>query len=139
MFSVCSSRFSALKRLHRAALSTSGTASNSNGSSRFVLGAGVGACCALQYYFGSKHDIYYHSFVTDADPEDLVGLYGAEGFMDIFSIFPFVGTFLMRGGEFDDDGRFITYGLPGQLIIDMEFEDQEDDTTGDGEEDTTSW
>ena len=133
-------RFSTLKRLHHAvALSTATASSGSGGSKRLVLGAGVGACCALQYYFGSKRDFYYHTFVTDADPEDLVGFYGAESFMDIYSIFPFVGEFIMRGGEFDDDGTFVTYGLPGRLIIDMEFEDEEIDTTGDGEEDTTSW
>lgn len=45
--------------------------------------------------------------------------------MEIFSVFPFVVEFMMRGGYFDDRGHVITYGFPGPLEVSMDFQEKE--------------
>jgi len=70
---------------------------------------------------------------VDCDPDDLAGFYGGEEFMELFCVLPFVGTLMMRGGEFDDEGTVHTTGLPGEMLVSMVFSDEDDD------EGVTSW
>lgn len=99
-----------------------------------VGGVGVATVLALQSNYGIEHDKYFYDFTfeTTADPDDLADLYGSESFMDIYSVLPFMGELMMRGGTFDEEGHVHTYGLPGTMEIDMEFtdEDEPDGTTG---------
>jgi len=103
-----------------------------------TFGIGMGA---LQYTFGEADDFFEHKFVTRKKPEDLADFYGAEDFMEIFSVFSFMAHLMMRNAEFDDDGTIHTFGLmgPGEMEISVEFDEKEIDTNGDGEPDTLSW
>ena len=94
-----------------------------------------------QYFLGEKEEFFDYRFTTDKKPEDLADFYGTEAFMDIFCVFPFMATFMMRSGEFDDDGHIHTYGLsgPGNLEVSIDFDEVEEDTCGDGEVDTITW
>mmetsp|Transcript_10811 Transcript_10811/g.21970 ORF Transcript_10811/g.21970 Transcript_10811/m.21970 type:complete len:391 (+) Transcript_10811:78-1250(+) len=96
---------------------------------------------AAQYYFGEADEFFDHRFTTDKKPEDLADLYGTEAFMEIFCVLPFMANFMMRSGEFDDDGHIRTFGLagPGNLEVSIDFDEAEEDTTGDGELDTIAW
>lgn len=103
-----------------------------------VAGSMVAAWCALHYFVGTKHEyVYEHRFITKADPEDMAEFYGAEDFMEIFGVLPFVAKCFLRTTEFDEDGVAHAYGLPGQLEIELQFDQDEKDTNGDGEPDTT--
>jgi hypothetical protein len=52
----------------------------------------------------------------------------------IFCVFPFVEELMMRGSFFDDEGTVHTWGLPGTLLVSMEFDDREEEILGpDGE------
>lgn len=96
-------------------------------SSKWVIGIGALSfgLGAIQHMFGSSEHIFHRTFITDKDPDDLAEFYGNEDFMEIFSVFPFVVEFMMRGGYFDDRGHVITYGFPGPLEVSMEFEEKE--------------
>ena len=48
----------------------------------------------------------------------------------IFCVFPFVEHLMMRGSFFDDEGTVHTWGLPGTLLVSMEFDDREEEITG---------
>jgi hypothetical protein len=39
---------------------------------------------------------------------------------------PFMGTLMMRGGYFDEDGTVHTTGLPGEMLVSMVFSDSEE-------------
>ena len=47
--------------------------------------------------------------------------------MELFCVLPFVGTLMMRGGEFDDEGTVHTTGFPGEMLVSMVFSDDEND------------
>jgi hypothetical protein len=50
---------------------------------------------------------------------------------------PFMGTLMMRGGYFDEDGTVHTTGLPGEMLVSMVFSDS-NETNDDDEEDLDS-
>jgi hypothetical protein len=58
--------------------------------------------------------------------DDLADFYGSENFMDIFCVVPFMGTLMMRGGYFDEEGTVHTTGLPGEMLVSMVFSDGSD-------------
>jgi hypothetical protein len=91
-----------------------------------------------QYYYGYTEDFYDYRFVTDADPADLQDFYGSENFMDIYCVMPFMGTLMMRGGYFDDDGVVHTTGLPGEMQVSMVFSDSEDEMDDDQDDGATT-
>lgn len=95
-----------------------------------MAGGAVLGTFALQSSVGSEKNYYEYRFTTDKDPDDLAGFYGSEEFMDLFCVVPFVGTLMMRGGEFDDEGGFHTTGIPGTLSVNMVFSDEQDPETG---------
>jgi len=95
-------------------------------------------CAGAQAAFGSADHFYDHRFTTTANPNDLAEFYGNEDFMEIFCVFPFMVDFMMRSGHFDDAGHVHTFGLPGSMEVSMQFEEYEEDTTGDGENDTVT-
>jgi hypothetical protein len=104
--------------------------------------AGAGAVVyVLQKQFGKANDFFDHRFTTTKQPEDLVEFFGAEDFMEIFCVFPFVVSFMMRRSTFDDDGVCHAWGItgPGSLEVSIEFQEREEDTDGDGELDTIAW
>lgn len=76
---------------------------------------------------GRTRMFYEHRFVVNVDPDDLAGFYGGENFMELFCVLPFVGTLMMRGGEFDDEGTVHTTGFPGEMLVSMVFSDDEND------------
>jgi len=93
-----------------------------------VVGTGI-----LQAVYGHEDNFYDDRFVVDVDPDDLAGFYGSEIFMDLYCILPFMGTLMMRGSYFDDEGTVHTQGLPfGEMLVSMVFSDSEED--GDGTE-----
>lgn len=82
---------------------------------------------ALQSQCSSAADFYDYRFTTCKDPDDLAGFYGSEAFMDIFCVLPFMGTLMMRGGEFDEEGAVHTTGFPGTMVVSMVFSDDDDE------------
>ena len=66
-------------------------------------------------------------FIVNCDPDDLAGFYGGEEFMELFCVLPFVGTLMMRGGTFDDEGNVHTTGIPGDMEVSMVFSDEDDE------------
>lgn len=94
------------------------------------LGGSVLGTLALHSKIGTEENYYEYRFTTDKHPDDLAGFYGSEEFMDLFCVVPFVGTVMMRGGEFDDEGGFHTTGMPGTLKVNMVFSDELDPATG---------
>ena len=90
-------------------------------------------CAIAQTQYGQERDFYDYRFVTNKDVDDLASFYGGEEFMELFCVMPFVGTLMMRGGQFDDEGTVNTTGFPGDLQVSMVFSDEDDD---DG---TTKW
>ena len=89
--------------------------------------ATVLGCVVGQYYYGHQKDFFDYRFITTKDPDDLAGFYGGEEFMELFCVLPFMGTLMMRGGHFDDDGTVHTTGLPGEMQVSMVFSDEQDD------------
>lgn len=60
--------------------------------------------------------------------------------MDIFCVMPFMGTLMMRGGYFDDEGTVHTTGLPGEMLVSMVFSDGDDaDDDEEGDSKGTKW
>ena len=100
----------------------------------------VGGSVALQVALPNPvKNFYERSFLTDRRPEDLAEFFGGERLMEVFclELKPLV-DFLMRSGYWDDDGVYHTFGLPfGRMAAHIEFEENEQDTRGDGEADCT--
>ena len=116
---------------------TSDSGSGSSSSSKWkpvLLGGGAAAVGIGQYFFGWNDDFYDYRFITKKDPDDIAGFYGSEAFMDLFCVMPFMGTLMMRGGTFDDEGTVHTTGFPGTLLVSMVFSDEDDEDTG-----STTW
>jgi hypothetical protein len=87
----------------------------------------------IQLLYGNEDNFYDTRFILDCDPDDLADFYGSENFMDLYCILPFMGTLMMRGSYFDDEGTVHSQGLPfGELLVSMVFSDSEED--GDGTE-----
>jgi len=84
----------------------------------------------FQYFFGYQEKFYEYHFITSKDPDDLIGFYGSEDFMEIFCVMPFVGSVMMRGGTFDDEGNVHSVGFPGNLEVSMVFSDDSEDGEG---------
>lgn len=103
-------------------------------------GLGVAAYTA-QHHLGKKNDFFEHKFITTKKPEDLADFYGTEAFMEVFCVLPFMAQFMMRSGEFDEEGKVHTWGLtgPGELEVSIDFDEREEDTTGDGVPDTIAY
>jgi hypothetical protein len=98
---------------------------------KMLLGGTVVGSIVGQYYFGHTDNFYDYRFVTDADPADLQDFYGSENFMDIYCVMPFMGTLMMRGGTFDDEGVVHTTGFPGEMQVSMVFSDSEEEVDDD--------
>ncbi|KAG7349261.1 hypothetical protein IV203_011858 [Nitzschia inconspicua] len=99
------------------------------------LGVTAAACAVGQYYYGNEQDFFDYRFIVDADPDDLADFYGSENFMDIYCVMPFMGTLMMRGGYFDEDGTVHTTGLPGEMLVSMVFSDSESSALNDDDDD----
>lgn len=124
----------------RPSLNNSSGASGGNSAGVKVLALAT-SMAAAQHFLGEKEEFFDHRFITDKHPDDLADFYGTEAFMDVFCVLPFMARFMMRGGEFDDEGHIHTFGLagPGNLVVSIDFDEVEEDTTGDGVADTISW
>jgi len=103
------------------------------------VAAGFVTIGGMQYFLGHKDDYYDFRFITHKNPADLQEFYGTEEFMEIFCVLPFMVTMMMRFGEFDDEGTVHSYGFPGKMEVSMVFDEEEVDTTGDGEPDTVAY
>lgn len=123
---------------HSGLITTSLLRKNKNYGKYAAIAAGL---ATAQYFLGEKEEFFDYRFITDKKPEDLADFYGTEAFMDIFCVFPFMATFMMRNGEFDELGHVHTFGLagPGTLEVSIDFDEVEEDTSGDGELDTIAW
>jgi len=87
----------------------------------------------LHTVYGNEDNFYDKRFILECDPDDLADFYGSENFMDLYCILPFMGTLMMRGSYFDDEGTVHSQGLPfGELLVSMVFSDSDED--GDGTE-----
>lgn len=65
-----------------------------------------------------------------------------KDFMEVFSVFHPIASFLMRSAQFQDDGAIHTYGIllgAEEMKIHIDFDESQVDTTGDGEPDTIGW
>ena len=77
-------------------------------STRLWQALGLGAVAGgIQTVYGSSKDFYQYRFVTKADPDDLQDFYGAEDFMQIYCVFPFMQKIMMRGSSWDEDGTLL--------------------------------
>lgn len=123
---------------HTGLISTSILRKNSNYGRYAAIAAGL---ATAQYFLGEEEEFFDYRFTTNKKPEDLADFYGTEAFMDIFCVFPFMATFMMRSGEFDELGHVHTIGLAGpkSLELSIDFDEVEEDTSGDGELDTIAW
>lgn len=98
-----------------------------------IVGGLIGATGLLHAMYGQEDNFYDHRFIVDVDPDDLADFYGSENFMDLYCILPIMGTLMMRGSYFDDEGTVHSQGLPfGELLVSMVFSDSDED--GDGTE-----
>lgn len=86
--------------------------------------------------YGNVDNFYDKRWILECDPDDLADFYGSENFMDLYCIFPFMITLMMRMSVFDDEGTVHTQGIPfGEMLVSMVFSDSDDD--GDGGD--TQW
>jgi hypothetical protein len=92
-------------------------------------GTAVLLTAALQAKYGHTRNFYEYRFLTDKNPDDLASFYGGEEFMELYCVLPVIGSVLMRGAEFDDEGVVHTQGLPGKLEVSMVFSDETDQDT----------
>ena len=78
-----------------------------------------------------------YRFITTAEKmESLADFYGSEDFMQIFCVFSVMLHTSIGRAKFDDEGVTHSYGIGGRSHqASMVFEDEEGDTTGDGEAD----
>ena len=124
---------------HSGLITTSSILRKNNKYAKYAaIAAGL---ATAQYFLGEKEEFFDYRFTTNKKPEDLADFYGTEAFMDIFCVFPFMATFMMRSGEFDELGHVHTFGMcgPGNLEVSIDFDEVEEDTCGDGELDTIAW
>ena len=91
-----------------------------------VGGTVLATGAVAQSQAGNTKDFYSYSFITTKSGDDLAGFYGSEEFMDLFCVLPFVGTLMMRGGTFDEEGTIHTTGVPGTMMVSMVFSEEED-------------
>jgi len=122
-----------------AAIPVSGARDNSH---KYIKMGGLALCLGLaQFQLGEADNFFEHKFRTTKNAEDLADLYGTEDFMEIFCVFPFMVSLMMRQAHFDDEGNIHAWGIsgPGQLKVTIEFDEEETDTTGDGEPDTITY
>lgn len=99
---------------------------------RTYLGVAGGLCLAgLHSATGSQNDFFDYRFTANKTAADLATFYGGEEFMELFCIFPFVGSLMMRNGTFDEKGNVLTQGLPGTLKVSMVFSEEANEETGD--------
>jgi hypothetical protein len=94
----------------------------------------------LQYQYGHQRDFFEYRFIINddndddqhhkIDPDDLAAFYGGEEFMELFCVMPFMGTLMMRGGHFDEEGTVHTTGFPGTMQVSMVFSDEMDADDG---------
>lgn len=93
-----------------------------------TLAVGTGILHSL---YGNVDNFYDKRWILECDPDDLADFYGSENFMDLYCIFPFMITLMMRMSVFDDEGTVHTQGIPfGEMLVSMVFSDSDDD--GDG-------
>lgn len=98
---------------------------------RTYLGVAGGLFLAgLHSATGSQNDFFDYRFTANKSQDDLATFYGGEEFMELFCIFPFVGSLMMRSGSFDEKGNVLTQGLPGTLKVSMVFSEDKDEETG---------
>lgn len=98
-----------------------------------IAGGLVMTTGVVQMIWGHEDNFYDKRFILEVDPDDLADFYGSENFMDLYCILPFMGTLMMRGSYFDDEGTVHSQGLPfGELLVSMVFSDSDED--GDGSE-----
>ncbi|KAL7571684.1 hypothetical protein ACA910_011211 [Epithemia clementina (nom. ined.)] len=105
---------------------------NNTSGTKWAMGAFAASVLAasLHSVTGSQSDFYEYRFKTNKSPEDLASFYGGEEFMELFCIFPFVGSLMMRSGEFDEKGHVHAPGFPGTLVVSMVFSDDTNQETG---------
>lgn len=98
---------------------------------RTYLGVAGGLVLAgLHSATGSQNDFFDYRFIANKSQDDLATFYGGEEFMELFCIFPFVGSLMMRNGSFDEKGNVLTQGFPGTLKVSMVFSEDKDEQTG---------
>jgi len=86
----------------------------------------LGTCLVLQYALGeAKNEFFDYRFdVKGKDPALIADFFGTEAAMEAYSIFPFVVDFIMRRGEWDDDGTYrVPIILGGDGSIKSNFKD----------------
>jgi len=77
---------------------------------------------------GSQSEFYDYRFRTNKTCDDVAEFYGAEDFMELYSVLPLMQELMMRGGEFNEEGDVITAGLPfGTMKVSMVFSEEEKD------------
>jgi len=103
--------------------------SNNNNFRRWLLGGGFLGTGVAAAAMGETEetDFYEYRYITTQNPDDLAGFYGSEQFMELFCVMPFMGTLMMRGGHFDDEGTVHTTGFPGEMLVNMVFSDETSD------------
>jgi len=98
-----------------------------------IVGGLAATTGIVHLIWGNEDNFYDKRFILECDPDDLADFYGSENFMDLYCILPFMGTLMMRGSYFDDEGTVHSQGLPfGELLVSMVFSDSDED--GDGTE-----
>jgi len=86
----------------------------------------LGGCIIGQIALGYAEDFFDYRFVVKADPTDLQDFFGTEAAMEVYSIFPFVTSFLMRRGAWDDEGVYrVPIILGDYLSARIDFDERE--------------
>jgi len=96
-----------------------------------IIGGLVAGTGLLHAVYGNEDNFYDKRFILEVDPDNVADFYGSENFMDLYCILPFMGSLMMRGSYFDDEGTVHSQGLPfGELLVSMVFSDSSDDEDG---------
>jgi len=96
-----------------------------------IIGGLVAGTGLLHAVYGNQDNFYDKRFILEVDPDNVADFYGSENFMDLYCILPFMGSLMMRGSYFDDEGTVHSQGLPfGELLVSMVFSDSSDDEDG---------
>lgn len=114
-------------------LSRAGIPNHARNDKLRALAFGVLVACGVgeRLYGGYNENFYDYRFITTKDPDDLMAFYGGEEFMELFCVIPLMGTLIMRGGYFDDEGTVHTTGLTGkEMLVSMVFSEEEDERDG---------
>jgi len=86
----------------------------------------LGGCVIGQICLGYAEDFFDYRFVIKADPTDLQDFFGTEAAMEVYSILPFVTSFLMRRGAWDDEGVYrVPIILGDYLSARIDFDERE--------------